>query len=173
MLEWMSKGQDATAPSIVDGRVIPPLVEVLEFSDNMSGKDLLEMSKKIRKIIASGRAVAIVPRHPGPLFEWDREVIAQLTSGLPEECRMRVRWQSKHVRTGQVQKANAFKNHTATQKRHRSHKKHRNPKEKSPVVDLCDEGTVSEFLDAVDAGTEPVNCLDVPQAAGHSPTIIK
>ena len=62
---------------------------------------------------------------------------------------------------------------TATRKRHVQHEQHSDPKNKSYTVDLCDSGTIYEFLDVVEAGDDPVNCLDINQTAGNSPLIVK
>ena len=40
-------------------------------------------------------------------------------------------------------------------------------------VDLCDEGSVADFMQVVREGKEPINCLDVSQVAGPAPTIIR
>ena len=53
------------------------------------------------------------------------------------------------------------------------HEIHRTPENTVAGVDLCDEGTVHELMDAIDAGTEPINCLEVPQVAGPAPDIIR
>ena len=53
------------------------------------------------------------------------------------------------------------------------HEIHRTPGNTVAEVDLCNEGSVHEFVEAVEAGTEPINCLDVPKVAGHAPEIIE
>ena len=53
------------------------------------------------------------------------------------------------------------------------HALHRPEDSTASEVDLCDEGTVKEFMQAARNVKEPVNCLDAPQVAGPAPTIIK
>lgn len=60
-----------------------------------------------------------------------------------------------------------------TRKRDIEHEIHRAPGNTVAEVDLCEEGTVYEFMDAVDSGAEPINCLDVPKVTGHAPEIIE
>ena len=41
MIEWMSKGRDATAPSYVNGKMIPPVVEVIDFPDKATDDEII------------------------------------------------------------------------------------------------------------------------------------
>lgn len=61
----------------------------------------------------------------------------------------------------------------ATFKRIIQHALHRPEDSTASEVDLCDEGSVKDFLQVVQDGKEPINCLDVPQVAGPAPVIIK
>ena len=50
---------------------------------------------------------------------------------------------------------------------------HRAPQSTVTEVDLCEEGTIKKFYNAVEQNVEPLNCLDVPQVAGAAPDIIR
>ena len=97
LVEWMSKGQDATAPSYVNGKEMPPMVEVMEYPEKPSTSEFITMCKKIRSVLSSGRAVALVPTSPGPEYEWGEEAIGHLISNIPGEdgCNEKIFWQSK------------------------------------------------------------------------------
>lgn len=97
LVEWMSKGQDATAPSYVNGKEMPPMVEVMEYPEKPSTSEFITMCKKIRSVLSSGRAVALVPTSPGPEYEWSEEAIGHLISNIPGEdgCNEKIFWQSK------------------------------------------------------------------------------
>lgn len=83
LVEWMSTGQDATAPSYVDGKEVPPMVEVIHIpSNDIKSTDLIPMCERIRKVVSSGRSVALVPPSNEPMFEWTEECISQLAAGL-------------------------------------------------------------------------------------------
>ncbi|KAI0091803.1 hypothetical protein BDY19DRAFT_904403 [Irpex rosettiformis] len=153
LVEWMSTGQDATASSCVNGEQKLPIVQVFDYSTHLSLPEKMTLSEKIHNVLASGRAVALVPTTPDPELEWLAENIGYLLTGTSGDCSTVVNWQSTH-------------------KRHIEHQKHRNPKEKSYWIDLCQKGTMEEFLAVVKAQDEPVNCLDAPQAAGYAPDII-
>ena len=60
----------------------------------------------------------------------------------------------------------------ATRKRYIQQKVHRNPKEKSATVDLCNSGSILDFVSIVEKAEDPVNCLDVPQIGGFAPEYI-
>lgn len=60
-----------------------------------------------------------------------------------------------------------------TRKRDIEHEVHRAPQSTVTEVDLCEEGTIKEFYNAVEQNVEPLNCLDVPQVAGAAPDIIR
>ncbi|KAI0086701.1 hypothetical protein BDY19DRAFT_995711 [Irpex rosettiformis] len=153
LVEWMSEGQDATASSTINGEERPPIVEVIEYSSNITLQEKIKLSEKIHTILASSRAVALVPPTTDTEFEWSMENIGFLVTGVSGDCSTVVNWQS-------------------TRKRHIEHQKHRDPEEKSYWIDLCQRGTVDEFMKVVEAQTEPVNCLDASQAAGYAPELI-
>ena len=93
----MSKGQDATAPSYIDGKFVPPMVEVIDLPDNITSTDLTPMCKRIREVVSSGRAVALVPSSNDPRFQWTEECINQLATGLAkgDGNNTLLTWQSK------------------------------------------------------------------------------
>ena len=95
MIEWLSKGQDATAPSYVNGKELPPVVEVIDFPDRLTGEQIIDICKQIRAIIASGRAVALVPSSQDPLYEWDPKTLAHLVASTSEisTCKIILNWQ--------------------------------------------------------------------------------
>ncbi|KAI0083681.1 hypothetical protein BDY19DRAFT_998365 [Irpex rosettiformis] len=153
LVQWMSTGQDATASSNIDGEEIPPIVQVLEYPTHTSLQEKMRLSEIIHGVLASGRAVALVPATANSEIEWNAENIGYLLTGIPGDCSTVVNWQS-------------------TRKRHIEHQRHQNPTEKSYWIDLCQKGTMKEFLNAVEAQDEPINCLDAPQAAGYAPEIV-
>ena len=97
MLEWMSKGRDATAPSYVNGKKVPPIVEVIDFPDKVTGNQIIDICKQIRAVISSGRAVALVPESQDPLYEWSSETLAHLASNTSyiAICKHIFNWQCK------------------------------------------------------------------------------
>ncbi|KAI0085722.1 hypothetical protein BDY19DRAFT_908924 [Irpex rosettiformis] len=153
LVKWMSTGQDATASSHVDGKEIPSIVQVFNFPSHASLREKMDLAEKIHGVLASGRAVALVPATSEPELEWNAENIGYLLTGTPGDCSTVVNWQSTH-------------------KRNTEHQKHRNPEETSYWIDLCQKGSIEEFLAKVEAHDESVNCLDAPQAAGYAPDMI-
>ena len=97
MLELISKGQDATAPSYSDGVEYPPMVEVINVQvDGKSNiKEIAEVIKRMRAVAASGRSVVLIPVDVGFDFEWNAESLGLLTTGTPGDTTMTVRYQSK------------------------------------------------------------------------------
>ena len=98
MLEWMSKGLDATAPSYVNGKKLPPIVEVIDFPDKATDSQIIDICKQIRAVISSGRAVALVPESQDPLYEWSSETLAHLVSNTSDisACKRIFYWQCKY-----------------------------------------------------------------------------
>ena len=95
MIEWMSKGRDATAPSYVNGKMIPPVVEFIDFPDKATDDEIIPICKQIRAVIASGRAVALVPKSQDPLYKWSPKTLAHLVSNTSDisECKIILNWQ--------------------------------------------------------------------------------
>ena len=173
MLEWMSKGRDATAPSYVNGKKLPPIVEVIDFPDKATDSQIIDICKQIRAVIASGRAVALVPESQDPLYEWSSETLAHLVSNTSDisVCNRIFYWQCKYHHLHDI--SSSSNTLQGTQKRDIEHEVYRAPGSTATEVNLCDDGTLKEFKDAVDKNTEPINCLDVPQVAGPAPDIIR
>lgn len=97
LMEWMSKGHDATAPSYVNGKEIPPMVEVMDYPEKPSTAEFIFMCRRIRSVLSSGRAVALVPKTMGPTYEWSEEAIGHLITNIPGEdgCNESMVWQSE------------------------------------------------------------------------------
>ena len=93
----MSRGQDATAPSIVDGREMPPMVEVIDYPEKPTIGEFISICQRIRNILSSGRAVALVLKTNDPTYEWSEESIGHLISDIPglDGCKDTIFWQSK------------------------------------------------------------------------------
>ena len=99
MVEWMSKGQDATASSHVNGKEIPPMIEVMEFSNDPSSEDLSVAVKRIRQILSSRRAVALSPKSHDPRYTWSEKTISYLISNFPghDGWGQVISWQSQYT----------------------------------------------------------------------------
>ena len=99
MIEWMSKVCDATAPSYVNGKKVPPIVEVIDFPSKATGEEIISICKRVRSVISSGRAVALVPESQDPLYQWSPEIVAQLVSNIPEldGCKHLLNWQCTYL----------------------------------------------------------------------------
>lgn len=97
LVEWMSRGQDATAPSYVNGKEMPPMVEVMDYLEKPSTEEFISMCKRIRDVLSSGRAVALVPKTVDPEYKWSEEAIGHLISNIPgpDGCNEKIFWQSK------------------------------------------------------------------------------
>lgn len=98
LVEWMSRGQDATAPSYVDGKEMPPVVEVMDYLEKPTTEEFISLCRRIRSVLSSGRAVALVSKSAGPEYEWSEEAIGHLISNIPgvDGCNEEITWQGKH-----------------------------------------------------------------------------
>ncbi|KAI0801729.1 hypothetical protein BC629DRAFT_1591418 [Irpex lacteus] len=151
MIELLSKGKDATAPSTYNGITYPPLVEELLVSSEEDAS--LEFDERIREISSNGRAVVLKGIKPQGRWAWSAESLGLLTTGQRGDTSFTFEWQS-------------------TQKRHEAHQKHRDPDDKEYSVSLTESGDMAKFLTAVKEGKDPLNCLDAPQPSGFAPSVI-
>ena len=58
------------------------MVEVIDLPDEETCGDLTLICDRIREVVSSGRAVALVPSSNDPKFEWTEKCINRLAVGL-------------------------------------------------------------------------------------------
>ena len=96
MVQWMSTGQDATAPGTFGE---PPVVAVFEIHDPRSVPEMSQLASQIKKCLASNQAVAVTPLFADIGFTWDAASIGVLTSGEPDRLSRLVQWQCMLIHT--------------------------------------------------------------------------
>lgn len=93
MIELLSKGKDATAPSTYNGITYPPLVEELLVSSEEDAS--LEFDERIREISSNGRAVVPKGIKPQGRWAWNAESLGLLTTGQRGDTSFTFEWQSE------------------------------------------------------------------------------
>ncbi len=96
LLEFISQGQDATAPSQRNGKQRLPLVEVIVWPAKATSSQVMEIVEKVREVVCNGRVAAVQIDDEADDLEWTEEMLGLLTSGSMGDCSMYALWQSMY-----------------------------------------------------------------------------
>lgn len=170
LLEWMSKGQDATAPGERNGKTVPPLVVVMTWPSEGTYDEKIQVAEKIKSVICNNRVVALLMSDGNGKLNWTEKEIGQLMTGIPGNCTLFGNWQSKQALVHRLSLLDAYFI-PGTMARTHQFQTHRWRSRNMPI-DIYQAGTVAEFLDCVAKEDDPVNWLDSPRPGGHADEVI-